>query len=316
MDKFYTNNGIIYYYRDSCYREGLAAEELKSIINFLNTVSCPSMDAAAAKIRVTNHDFRFNPTDNYRSALIKFSYFNNIIFDGVYFTKLFFSQCDFENCEFIHCGFYNVNLNRTVLSHCTFNDCDFTSCQSDETTQITGCDFSTNNRFTFGESNHAGDAIIVKHLDGNNIPPKGVPMLSSIGKAILGFKALQNNKIAVLIVPEDASRSNAFSVACRAETIYVLGIYDLENTKWVTAGTNFLYSEKKIYVEKQTYTISNFNQNRWIENTTGFHYYMTIDGAMNMICDAGTYKWSKNIYNFTLALIERFGEQIGMMGHV
>lgn len=98
--------------------------------------------------------------------------------------------------------------------------------------------------------------------------------------SFIGYKKARK-KIVKLEILEDAKRTSATSRKCRCNKAKVLGIYDynhnlLEDKEVASAmDKNFIYRVGEI-VE-----VKDFDENRWHECSTGIHFFINFEEAVN-----------------------------------
>ena len=91
-----------------------------------------------------------------------------------------------------------------------------------------------------------------------------------------------NNYIIKLLIPEDALRSSATSRKCRASKAQVL---EIANNK-TGAQINLIHSDHDvnfIYEVGEVVEAKNFDTDRWNECSTGIHFFITKEEAVNYI---------------------------------
>ena len=85
--------------------------------------------------------------------------------------------------------------------------------------------------------------------------------------------------IVKLLIPEDAKRSSATSEKCRCDKATVLDIQSLDGSKMYE--TAFSGRDKDfIYTVGETVTVSDFDENRWEECSTGIHFFINRQSAV------------------------------------
>ena len=90
---------------------------------------------------------------------------------------------------------------------------------------------------------------------------------------IIGWKKLRNERIAKLLIPAEAKRSNATGRKCRAEYAKVLEIWEGETA--VETGDS-KYDNNFVYLVGETVRPElPFNENRWSECASGIHFFIT-----------------------------------------
>ena len=92
--------------------------------------------------------------------------------------------------------------------------------------------------------------------------------------AYTAYKKLSSGLIAELEIPADAMRSSATSRKCRASKAYVVSITDVDGNHPVSKASSkrdpsFIYEVGKM-VE-----VPDFDLDRWNDNSTGIHHYIT-----------------------------------------
>lgn len=98
--------------------------------------------------------------------------------------------------------------------------------------------------------------------------------------AFLGYKKCFNNRLVQLLIPADAKRTSATLPSCRCSKAKVLTIKSFdykENYKeaWSWVDENFVYRVGE-WVE-----VKDFNEDRWMDSTTGIHFWLTREEAKN-----------------------------------
>ena len=97
--------------------------------------------------------------------------------------------------------------------------------------------------------------------------------------SFVGYKKAGEYLIELLIL-EDAKRSSAPTTKCRCNKAKVL---DIENIKTGEKVNNVHsdYDDDFIYKVGEIVTVSNFDDDRWNECSTGIHFFMNKDNALN-----------------------------------
>ena len=94
--------------------------------------------------------------------------------------------------------------------------------------------------------------------------------------AFMGFKKLRDDKIATLLIPEEAKRSSATTRKCRCDKALVLEIK--KDNKAYKTGYSQHDSNFKYVVGKEV-NVDNFDEDRWNECSTGIHFFITKEEA-------------------------------------
>ena len=96
----------------------------------------------------------------------------------------------------------------------------------------------------------------------------------------VGYKKAAD-KIVVLEIPADAKRSSATTLKCRCNKAKVLRIENLDGTPADISEIASDYDENFIYKIGEIVEVSNFDENRWNECSTGIHFFLNRQNAEN-----------------------------------
>ena len=100
--------------------------------------------------------------------------------------------------------------------------------------------------------------------------------------SFIGYKKA-NNKIVKLLITEDAKRSSATSRKCRCSKAKVLSIISLdEKENYDEVVSN--YDKDFKYKVGEIVEVKDFDENRWNECSTGIHFFITRQEAVNYRC--------------------------------
>ena len=97
--------------------------------------------------------------------------------------------------------------------------------------------------------------------------------------SFIGFKKA-GGKIIKLLIPEDSKRSSATTRKCRCSKAKVLSITEIDGSD---SGITEICSDRDetfIYKVGEEVSVSNFDENRWNECSTGIHFFITRDEAV------------------------------------
>lgn len=97
--------------------------------------------------------------------------------------------------------------------------------------------------------------------------------------SFIGYKKA-NGCIIKLLILEDAKRSSATTCKCRCDKAKVLEIKEIETGLKVQA-VNSSYDYQFIYRVGEIVTVEDFDDNRWNECSTGIHFFMNKENALN-----------------------------------
>ena len=97
--------------------------------------------------------------------------------------------------------------------------------------------------------------------------------------SFIGYKKA-NRYLIKLLIPENAKRSSATTLKCRCSEARVLDIEDIKTGLKVQA-VNSSYDYQFIYRVGEIVKVEDFDDNRWNECSTGIHFFMNKDNAIN-----------------------------------
>ena len=98
--------------------------------------------------------------------------------------------------------------------------------------------------------------------------------------SFVAFKKVKDDYIVELLIPEDARRCSATSEKCRCDKAKVLSITKLDGT---SDGVDTVYSthdEAFAYKIGEIVEVKDFDDNRWNECSTGIHFFVTRQEAV------------------------------------
>lgn len=98
--------------------------------------------------------------------------------------------------------------------------------------------------------------------------------------SFIGYKKA-DGKIVVLQITEDAKRSSGTSRKCRCSKAKVLRIEDIEGNILNIESVESDYDESFIYTVEGIVEVKDFDNDRWNECSTGIHFFMTKQEAVN-----------------------------------
>ena len=97
--------------------------------------------------------------------------------------------------------------------------------------------------------------------------------------SFIGYKKA-NGCIVKLLILENSKRSSATTVKCRCDKAKVLEIKEIETgrkVKRVSSNYDFDF----IYEVGKVVTVDDFDEDRWSECSTGIHFFMNKENALN-----------------------------------
>ena len=97
--------------------------------------------------------------------------------------------------------------------------------------------------------------------------------------SFIGFKKA-GGKIVKLQIPKSAKRSSATTRKCRCSKAKVLSITEPDGSESGITEIRSDRDETFIYKVGETVSVSDFDENRWNECSTGIHFFITRDEAV------------------------------------
>ena len=97
--------------------------------------------------------------------------------------------------------------------------------------------------------------------------------------SFIGYKKA-GYRIVELLITEDSLRSSATSRKCRCSKAKVLSITDFNNTENFDMAASS-YDKKFIYKVGEIVEVRDFDRDRWNECSTGIHFFITRQEAVN-----------------------------------
>ena len=99
--------------------------------------------------------------------------------------------------------------------------------------------------------------------------------------SFIGWKKVANNLIVKLKILEDAKRSSAFGRKCRCDKALVLDIQKINGEFANTSIAVSKYQKDFEYEIGEIVQVEDFDNNRFNECTSGIHFFITRDEAVN-----------------------------------
>ena len=109
------------------------------------------------------------------------------------------------------------------------------------------------------------------------------PLVCQEKGSFIGYKKCRNNLIVKLEIPEDAYRCSATSKKCRCSKAKVLSITNLDGSESKSDVAVSKYDSSFVYRIGGTIEVTDFDQNRWNECSTGIHFFMNREDAVKYV---------------------------------
>ena len=110
-----------------------------------------------------------------------------------------------------------------------------------------------------------------------------IPMICPEEGSFIGYKKA-SDKIIKLYIPEDAIRSSATTRKCRCNKAIVLAIYELDGSISKVTEVASSMDPNFIYKINKEVAVVDFDDDRWNECSTGIHFFMQKQEAINYQC--------------------------------
>lgn len=196
-----------------------------------------------------------------------------------------FSFSDFEETLFECCDFLNTSFHRTNLVNSNFISCSLTNVDlvgaNLSSAEIRDCkleDITTNPYTSFYSLQCPEEGSFIGFKKANIVVPDTLGDYTVTNMNIWSPQPV----IIKLQITEDSLRSSATSRKCRCSKAKVLSISYLNGTE-CPEGT-IAYSQYDFdftYKVGDILEIKNFNEDRWKGCTTGIHFFITREEAVN-----------------------------------
>ena len=95
----------------------------------------------------------------------------------------------------------------------------------------------------------------------------------------IGYKKA-NDCLVELLILEDSKRSSATTLKCRCDKAKVLEIINIKTGEKIYRVSSE-FDEDFIYIVGEVVKVDDFDDNRWNECTTGIHFFMNKENAIN-----------------------------------
>lgn len=195
---------------------------------------------------------------DFHNCDLSFSTFQNVILD-----ESDLSDSSLENVLLDDCSLYKVSFENSILRGCSMRRCDM------RYANLNGADLFS---------------AILEKADLQNVitneSTKWFRLHCPETGAFIGYKKCLYNRIVTLLIPADAMRTSATLPTCRCSKAKVLKITNFDESEhykdaWSTVDSDFCYRLGK-WVE-----VKDFNEDRWMDSTTGIHFWMDRNEALS-----------------------------------
>ena len=128
-----------------------------------------------------------------------------------------------------------------------------------------------------------GANLSAADLSGANLSGAKIywPFVCPEKDSFIGYKKCRDDLIVELEIPEDALRSSATTKKCRCSKAKVLSITNLDGSEANAEYTLSKNDSEFLYKVGEVVSVDNFDTNRWNECSTGIHFFMTREEAVD-----------------------------------
>ena len=197
--------------------------------------------------------------------------FKNMDLTGWDLHHMDFSLSSFQNVKLEHVNFENSSVENALFDGNSLYGANFQNADM-KTAAFRECDMRTCN---IKGANLYGAVLEHAKLDDiqSDEATQWFRMCCPETGPILGYKKCVNDRVVQLLIPADAKRTSATLPSCRCNKAKVLTIKNFDETEefeeaWSLVDENFVY-RKGQWVE-----VKDFNEDRWMDSTTGIHFWM------------------------------------------
>ena len=183
-------------------------------------------------------------------------------FRDVVLDEVNLQNSSIENALLDGCPMKHVNLRRANMRTASMRYCDMSGCH------IEGADLF-------------GAVLEYAVLTGvtSDVETQWFRMHCPETGPILGYKKCFNDRLVQLLIPADAKRTSATLPSCRCNKAKVLTIKSFDASEEYTEAWS-LVDENFVYRKGQWVEVPDFNEDRWMDSTTGIHFWMTREEAI------------------------------------
>ena len=166
----------------------------------------------------------------------------------------------------------NANLRYANLRYADLNNVNLSDAN------LMGADLSGAN--LIGANLNNVNLSYAKLSNAKNIPY--IPMICPEEGDFIGWKKA-SEKIVKLYIPNDALRSSATTRKCRCNKAEVVEIYNLDGTISKQRCVKSDYNNDFMYKVGETVIVDNFDKERWSECSSGIHFFINRQEAIEYV---------------------------------
>lgn len=185
----------------------------------------------------------------------------NYTFEGCVFDEVNFTNSNLYNIKAEYCSFRRTNFTNAILSSGNFRYADL----SESILNGANCYYAL---FEYAK------------LEGvmYNGATKFYKLRCPESGGFVAYKKCVEGRIVTLYIPKDALRTSATGITCRASKAKVLMIESFDGDERYEIAYS-LAAEGFEYVVGEMVVAEQFNIDRWMDSTTGIHFFMSKEEA-------------------------------------
>ncbi|WP_425547706.1 pentapeptide repeat-containing protein [Asaccharospora irregularis] len=194
---------------------------------------------------------------NLRNIDFSWSTFKNIKFDSADMSGSSVNSALFENCSLHNTILKNADLYAANLRYCDLSNANIEGANMN----YANLEYANLDKIIYND-----DTKFFKL----RCPEKG---------AFIAWKKCVDFRMVQLLIPEDAKRTSATLHTCRCNKAKVLSIKSIDYKESYDWARSFV-DENFIYRVGEMMEVKDFNEDRWMDSTTGIHFFMTREEAI------------------------------------
>lgn len=201
--------------------------------------------------------------------------------NGIDLSEANLSGINFSRANLNKADFSGANLNKADFSEANLSGANF-RCVDLRNANLRGANLYKADFYgaDFYGANLRGAKNIPNYICPINCPQEGSFIGFKKAYAIIGINRLYQSVIVKLRIPADAKRSSATTRKCRCDKAEVISITSISgNMEFEEARSSYDNTFK--YKIGEIVSVDNFDEDRWNECSTGIHFFITREEAVN-----------------------------------
>lgn len=211
--------------------------------------------------------------------------FQNEHFVGVDFGALNAVNVRFHECTFQDCRFEEADLSYSHLTECDCAGLSFRNAVLRHA-NLLGTDFRGAVLAGADLSGAYLYAAILEEADLTDVVTDERTQYFSMRcpeqGGFIGYKKCFNERLVTLWIPPDAIRTSATKRSCRTDKAFVVSVTSFDGKKRYAEAHSFV-DENFVYRTGETVVADPFETDRWVDSTTGIHFWMRKEEAFGYL---------------------------------